>query len=67
MKGMTAEQKTSYLNTNKPNLCPCCRSDEIEGSSISIEGKTAIQVCRCIHCSAEWQDTYTLSDITLFQ
>lgn len=66
MTGITAKQKASYLNASKPNLCPSCGSDEIEGGSVSIEGKKAIQECSCLNCESQWKDTYSLSDVTVY-
>lgn len=67
MTGMTEEQKASYLNAAKPNLCPCCGSDEIEGGTVSIQGKKAVQECSCMTCESQWEDTYSLTDVTVYE
>lgn len=59
---MTDEQ---YLAYPEPNCCPCCGSDEIEGESIEIDGREALQDCSCSECGAEWEDRYQLARYNL--
>ena len=44
-----------------PNRCPACRSTDIEGGFVDVDGATATQRVRCHECEAEWTDTYHLS------
>lgn len=64
MTDITKEQKDKYLNAETPNLCPECYSDQVVGGDVSIVGKKAFQKCICQDCEIEWEDTYTLSDVT---
>lgn len=56
-----------YINGKHANCCPItsCQSTMIEGGSISIEGKIAVQEVSCSQCEAVWEDTYTLSSFEL--
>lgn len=54
-----------YLAYPEPNCCPCCGSDEIEGDSVEIDGREALQECSCSECGAEWEDHYQLSRYNL--
>jgi hypothetical protein len=56
--------KDRYLDADKPNCCPKCAGDEIEGGSVTIEGQNAVQSCWCSSCDAAWTDIYALTDIT---
>lgn len=60
---LTAEQKRAYLNEDSANLCPFCRSAEISGGAIDIEGREAWQTVYCGECGQSWQDVYTLSSV----
>lgn len=40
--------------------CPVCRSDNVVGESIGIEGRDAVQEVRCSDCGACWNDVYSL-------
>lgn len=42
-------------------VCPYCGSENIEGGSIDIQGKTAQQEVSCLECGAEWNDVYHLA------
>ena len=46
------EQTDNWLN------CPTCNSDQIEGFSISIEGKHAWQRVGCLDCDETWIEVY---------
>lgn len=50
-----------------PNLCPDCKSPDITGESIDIEGLEAVQECYCNECFTAWQDRYTLSKTTVIE
>ena len=41
--------------------CPVCKSTQIEGDSIDIEGKHAYQSVGCNNCGASWVDEYALT------
>lgn len=47
----------------RPDRCPYCGSDQIEGQPVTIEPLTARQTMRCLQCSASWQDHYRLEGI----
>ncbi|KWU23444.1 glyoxalase superfamily protein [Burkholderia cenocepacia] len=59
---MTTEQ---YLGHDAPNCCPVCGSSDIQGESVSIEGRQAVQECSCSDCDAEWEDRYELASYNL--
>jgi hypothetical protein len=44
----------------EPNKCPQCGSGDIEGGSVEIDGRHAIQRVRCSECGATWVDEYAL-------
>ncbi len=52
---------TAYIN--QPNRCPNteCRSTDIDGESISVEGAYAVQVVSCNECDMQWKDTFKLT------
>jgi len=62
MKKLTNKQKKSYLKNNYGS-CPKCKSNDIEGSSVEIDGKETYQEVRCLECDLAWRDIYTLSNI----
>lgn len=45
-------------------ICPECRSDQIEGGAIDVDGPTASQSVGCNDCGAEWKDVYHLAGYT---
>jgi DNA-directed RNA polymerase subunit RPC12/RpoP len=58
---LTKKQVEKYLKDS--SRCPKCGSRAISGNEISIEGDTAVQELGCYDCSAEWEDTYTLTGV----
>ncbi len=38
--------------------CPLCRSDEIEGASVEVDGDMTEQSMSCLNCEATWQEQY---------
>lgn len=42
-------------------VCPCCGSENIEGGSIDIQGRSAYQEVSCLECDASWNDVYHLA------
>lgn len=58
---LTEEQKTAYLKNY--GHCPFCRSDEIEGGFVEIDGNTAWQKVTCMECGRQWNDLYHLNDV----
>ena len=42
------------------NLCPFCKSGDIEGGSIEIDSDYAAQEVSCNECSEEWTEIYKL-------
>jgi len=53
-----------YLS-NGAQSCPFCESDQIEGSSIEIEGTEVYSQILCLGCKGEWHDIYKLTEIEL--
>lgn len=45
--------------------CPFCGSDDIEGSTVQVDGATAWQDITCPSCGAEWRDIFSLSGVEL--
>lgn len=45
--------------------CPCCGSQEIDGSAIEVEAGICSQEVYCRSCQASWIDQYTLSGFEL--
>lgn len=45
-------------------VCPNCRSDQIEGGSIGVDGPVAVQPVVCNDCDAQWNDVYHLAGYT---
>lgn len=40
--------------------CPACRSREIDGMDVDMDGDGIVQSCECNACGATWTDQYTL-------
>jgi len=40
--------------------CPWCKSDDIGGGHIQVDGKTCWQNIMCNKCNKEWKDIYNL-------
>jgi formate dehydrogenase maturation protein FdhE len=57
---LTEDQKKAYME-NAANLCPFCKSPDITGGSVDIDGREAWQEVSCNECPGEWRDVYTLS------
>ena len=57
---LTEEQKRAYMQ-NTANLCPFCKSWDIEGSPIEADGRYAWQEATCSECQEQWRDVYTLA------
>jgi transcription elongation factor Elf1 len=58
---ITAKQKKAYLK--HPGKCPKCKSEDITGASIEIDGDYAVQEVSCSDCEAEWYDYYKLVNV----
>ena len=56
-----------YLAQVQPNCCPVCGSTEIEGESVSVEGRKAVQECGCNDCNSKWEDQYQLASYNLYE
>lgn len=51
-----------YLDGERlPNLCPFCRSFEVDGEGVDIQGRRAVQQVMCLECEAVWLDIYDLA------
>lgn len=57
-KPLTDEE---YVATYGGGVCPLCRSDQIEGGSVDIDGTLALQKVCCLDCNANWVDIYHLN------
>ncbi len=44
--------------------CPVCGFNQIEGSSIEVDGGGASQDIHCLKCGSTWTDTYILTGLT---
>lgn len=42
-------------------MCPFCRSGDISGGPVEIEGTTAWQDVTCNDCQHNWQDIYEMT------
>ena len=53
-------EETMTIEANKTNwnACPACGSSQIEGGSVSIEDREAIQEVSCLYCKAVWTEVY---------
>ncbi|MEC9362387.1 MAG: hypothetical protein VYC42_04105 [Pseudomonadota bacterium] len=49
-----------YVNV-QGTLCPYCRSSQIEGEAVDIDGGHATQPMRCNDCGRDWIDRYQLT------
>jgi predicted Zn-ribbon and HTH transcriptional regulator len=45
---------------SKGTRCPKCRSDQIEGDSLEVDGTDCTQDILCRSCGFGWTDVYTL-------
>lgn len=61
-KILTEAKKKRYVKTGY-NKCPYCGSHDIEGSSVEIDGKSALQKIFCLSCERSWRDVYLLAEI----
>jgi len=52
--------KEEYLQG--AGYCPFCKSAQIEGDSLEVEGDAVYQDVRCLECEAQWQDEYHLKN-----
>ena len=61
---LTEEQKKAYIEGNQC-ICPVCKCDDIEGSSVNIDSGGAWQSVSCNNCNREWVDIYKLVDVEM--
>ena len=59
---LNPQQKELYV-LHDGTKCPYCESNEIEGSSMDVDGNTAWQKITCLGCDKEWNDIYTLTNL----
>jgi hypothetical protein len=52
--------KKEYVE-RKGSFCPTCKSKEIVGQSVDIDGGEAFQECFCPKCGSSWTDRYALT------
>lgn len=57
MTTMTQEEYAAEHGTK----CPCCKSENISGGFIDVEGNTAFQRITCL-CGASWYDEYVFKE-----
>jgi transcription elongation factor Elf1 len=48
----------NYKTQKKPNACPFCGHDEVEGSGVDINKRQAWQPVSCDKCGSGWTDVY---------
>ncbi len=56
--------KRRYLKDHGTR-CPFCKSENIEGGHVDIDGGAAWQRCGCNDCNASWEDSYKLTGIEI--
>jgi transposase-like protein len=61
MSSMTEKQKEEYLKDS--SVCPFCKSSNIEGEAVEIDGNGANQRVGCVDCNKSWIDYYTLTEV----
>lgn len=54
-------KKQEHYVTKHFNTCPSCKSTQIEGHEVCIEGNAAYQDISCMDCDSTWTDKYILS------
>ena len=62
VSALTAEQK--YVQS-LGNHCPCCGSSDITGESFNSDSGYAWQEISCFNCNATWEDSYTLTGVSI--
>jgi len=58
---MDAKTKIEYLHN--PDICPFCKSNDLEATSMDVDSNRAWQPVKCNGCGEEWTDIYKLVDI----
>ena len=58
-----ADPKVAAYLAENGTVCPHCRSREITGGSVDINGNQAFQSVTCGDCHAEWTDVYRLDNV----
>ena len=56
---LTAAAAAEYVDRGY-SRCPFCKSEEIEGGSLEVDGNHAWQEVICSACDAAWRDIYRL-------
>lgn len=57
------KSQKKYLK--KPNHCPFCNSDYVQGESVNIDDNGAHQEVNCMDCNGSWHDNYRLISYTV--
>ena len=60
MATLTKEQKENYLKEGG-GICPFCKSPDISGGQVQVEGTEAWQEVSCSDCDERWRDVYKLA------
>jgi phage FluMu protein Com len=61
-KPLTEEQRVAYLES--PDKCPYCKSNNISSGEDEPSGNYIFIDIKCQVCGEEWNETYTLMDVT---
>jgi hypothetical protein len=59
---LTNGKKKKYLADGGVR-CPFCRSENISGGFVEVDGGSAYQEIGCIDCDKAWVDIYDLVDV----
>ena len=61
---LTEDQVKEYVS-NGFNKCPVCKSPDVSGGFVEVDGNEAWQKCSCNECHAEWNDLYKLHSVEI--
>jgi formate dehydrogenase maturation protein FdhE len=62
---MQPEPMTQEEYRKDSELCPVCRSENVQGGDIEVDSNGALQYCECLSCHATWTDVYELKGYAL--
>lgn len=61
---LRAQLEAEYLQAGG-SFCPICKSSDITGGSIDMEGSKVYQTVSCLECGASWVDEFTLTGVDI--
>jgi len=61
---LTLQDQYEYINGNT-NLCPYCKSENIEGDLMQPDVAGATQKVTCLDCGHRWMDELTITGIII--